>query len=242
MSRVDVLGVAIDDLSVPEAVGHALCLLDGRSAAYVVTPNPEIVMEARRNAALREALGKAALVLPDGVGLIYASRILGMPLRNRTPGIDFASALFARMAEQGKSVYLLGAKPGVAALAGERLAERFPGLVVTGFHDGYFDEDENDLVLEEINAAAPDLLLVCLGSPKQEIWMKQNASRLNVGLMAGLGGALDVYAGVVERAPRRWRELGLEWLYRLIKEPKRITRMVKLPKILLAAIWKRIEG
>ena len=242
MNRIDVLGVEFDDMDIVEAVELAMGFMEERRCAYAVTPNPEIVLECRKNRRLAAAVRAADMVLPDGVGVIYASRILGTPIKNRLPGIDFASALMARMSECGKKVFLLGAKTGVAELAAERLTERYPGLEVCGVNDGYFEEEDNELVLEKINAQSPDLILVCLGAPKQEIWMKNNAELLNAGLMIGLGGALDVYAGVVERAPRKWRKLGLEWLYRLIKEPRRIKRMIKLPGILFPALWRRIGG
>ena len=145
-----------------------------------------------------------------------------------------------QMGREGKRVFLLGAKPGVADAAGEKLRERFPGLVIAGTNDGYFQDD--DPVVEKINAVQPDLLLVCLGAPKQELWMQRNAPRLRVGLMAGLGGSLDVFAGNVKRAPKFFQKLGLEWFYRLIKEPKRIGRMMKLPKFLLAAIGRKLRG
>lgn len=176
----------------------------------------------------------------DGIGVIYGAKILGTPLRAKLPGIDFAAALMTQMGREGKSVFLLGAKPGVADAAGEKLRERFPGLVIAGTNDGYFQDD--DPVVEKINAVQPDLLLVCLGAPKQELWMQRNAPRLRVGLMAGLGGSLDVFAGNVKRAPKFFQKLGLEWFYRLIKEPKRIGRMMKLPKFLFAAIGRRLRG
>ena len=236
MNRIDVLGVEFDDMDIVEAVELAMGFMEERRCAYAVTPNPEIVLACRKNRKLAAAVRSADMVLADGVGVIYASRILGMPIKNRLPGIDFASALMARMSECGKKVFLLGAKAGVAELAAERLTERYPGLDVCGVNDGYVAQEDNELVLEKINSQSPDLILVCLGAPKQEIWMKNNAELLNAGLMIGLGGALDVYAGVVERAPRKWRSMGLEWLYRLIKEPRRIKRMI------FAALWRRIGG
>jgi len=242
MNQKEILGIRFDDIGIPEAVDWALEQMGARRGVYAVTPNPEIVLEARKNAALKDAIDGASLTLPDGVGVVYASRILGSGLENRVPGIDFASSLMERMARQGKSVYLLGAKPGVAELAAEKLCDRFPGLTAAGCRDGYFSEEETEAVLDGVNAASPDLLLVCLGSPKQELWMAANAARAHVGLMAGLGGALDVYAGLAGRAPQKWRELGLEWLYRLIKEPKRIKRMIRLPGILTAAVREKIGG
>lgn len=232
------LGVSFDDLSLNAAVDRAMALMEEHRSAYMVTPNPEIVIESWKNKELAAAIENAALVLPDGIGVVKAAKILGTPLTERVPGIDTASGIFERMAEQGKSAFLLGAKPGVAEKAAEFLLNKYDGLVICGTHDGYFKDD--DPVVEQINAARPDFLLVCLGYPKQELWMRNNAPRLNVGLMAGLGGSLDVFAGVVDRAPEKWQRLGLEWLYRCVKEPKRIKRIARLPLFLVKAAAKRI--
>lgn len=233
MSRIDVLGVSFDDLTMDEAVEIALGFMQERRACYACTPNPEIVMAAKGDAALRAALSGAELVLADGVGITKAAAMLGTPLKSRVPGIDFASNVISRLAQRGGSVYLLGAKPLVAEAAAEKLTQTYPGIVIAGTNDGYFTDDAP--VIEKINAASPDFLMVCLGSPKQELWMSANAGRLSCGLMAGLGGSLDVLAGNVQRAPETWRRLGLEWLYRMIKEPKRLGRVMKLPAFVLEA-------
>lgn len=233
MSRIDVLGVSFDDLTMDEAVEIALGFMQERRACYACTPNPEIVMAAKGDAALRAALSGAELVLADGVGITKAAAMLGTPLKSRVPGIDFASNVISRLAQRGGSVYLLGAKPLVAEVAAEKLTQTYPGIVIAGTNDGYFTDDAP--VIEKINAASPDFLMVCLGSPKQELWMSANAGRLSCGLMAGLGGSLDVLAGNVQRAPETWRRLGLEWLYRVIKEPKRLGRVMKLPAFVLEA-------
>lgn len=233
MSRIDVLGVSFDDLTMDEAVEIALGFMQERRACYACTPNPEIVMAAKGDAALRAALSGAELVLADGVGITKAAAMLGTPIKSRVPGIDFASNVISRLAERGGSVYLLGAKPLVAEAAAEKLTQTYPGIVIAGTNDGYFTDDAP--VIEKINAASPDFLMVCLGSPKQELWMSANAGRLSCGLMAGLGGSLDVLAGNVQRAPESWRRLGLEWLYRVIKEPKRLGRVMKLPAFVLEA-------
>ena len=233
MSRIDVLGVSFDDLTMDEAVEIALGFMQERRACYACTPNPEIVMAAKGDASLRAALSGAELVLADGVGITKAAAMLGTPLKSRVPGIDFASNVISRLAERGGSVYLLGAKPLVAEAAAEKLTQTYPGIVIAGTNDGYFTDDAP--VIEKINAASPDFLMVCLGSPKQELWMSANAGRLSCGLMAGLGGSLDVLAGNVQRAPETWRRLGLEWLYRVIKEPKRLGRVMKLPAFVLEA-------
>ena len=235
--KIDVLGVEFDNLSMDEAVGRAWDLMRERRAAYVVTPNPEIVMVCREDPEARAAVAGAALTIPDGIGVIYGAKIQKTPLKEKVPGIDFTCRLFERMAAEGKRVFLFGSKPGVAEKARDNLAERYPGLEFVGVNDGYFKDDGP--VVEKINAAAPDLVLVCLGAPKQEKWMHVNAPRLDVGLMIGAGGSLDVFAGTVERAPEKWQKAGLEWLYRLTKEPKRIGRMMKLPQFLLCVMFKK---
>ena len=238
--RINVLGVGFDDLTLDEAVDRAFELIGQRRGAYAVTPNPEIVQLCRSDETAREAVNNADLVLADGIGIIKAASILGTPLKDRVPGIDFAQAMFARLAQTGGTVFLFGARPGVAQLAAEKLSERFAGLRIVGTNDGYFDDDAP--IIEKINSAKPDFLLVCLGAPKQEKWMLENRASLDVGLMAGLGGSLDVFSGTVRRAPEAWRKMGLEWLYRLLKEPRRIGRMAKLPLFLVDAAADRLGG
>lgn len=238
--RTDILGAGFDDLTIQQAVSRAGDILQSGEKSYIVTPNPEIVWMCRRREDLREAVNGAGLVLPDGIGIIIAARILGTPLHNgRVTGIDFSLNLFRYMAERRGSVFLLGSKPGIAEEAGNRIASEYPGLIIAGASDGYFTNDEP--VIAQINDANPDLLLVCLGFPKQELWMAANLERLNVKLCAGLGGSIDVFAGAVKRAPAFFRKLGLEWLYRLILQPWRIKRMIKLPLFVLLAVWTRIR-
>ncbi|WP_298023880.1 WecB/TagA/CpsF family glycosyltransferase [uncultured Dysosmobacter sp.] len=229
--RIDVLGVGFDNVTMAEAVDRALALLHGEGTHYVVTPNPEIVEVCRENLAAKIAVNEADLVLPDGIGVIKGAAMLGTPLKEKTPGIEFAGHLLERMAEEGLSLYLLGAKPGVAEAAAKNLAERYPGLVIAGTHDGYFKEDAP--VAEAIRQSGADVVFVCLGAPKQELWMRKNGPATGARLLCGLGGSLDVFAGVVERAPKFWSDHGLEWFYRLCKEPRRIGRMMKLPLFLV---------
>ena len=235
--RIDVLGVGFDNLTMAEAVERGMELVRSPGAHYVVTPNPEIVEVCREDRSAQAAVNGADLVLADGVGVIKGAAMLGTPLKERTPGIEFAAHLMDRLAEEGRSLYLLGAKPGVAEQAAAKLEAAHPGLRIAGTHDGYFKEDGP--VVEDIRKAGADVVFVCLGFPKQEYWMVKNGPATGARLLAGLGGSLDVFAGVVERAPESWQRLGLEWLYRLTREPKRIGRMARLPLFLAAALGER---
>ncbi len=229
--RVDVLGVGFDNMTMEEAVAHGFQLLHQEGAHYVVTPNPEIVEVCRENAAAKAAVNGADLVLPDGIGVVKGAAMLGTPLKTKVPGIEFAGHLMEKMADEGMSLYLLGAKPGVAETAAKKLSEKCSGLRIAGFHDGYFQEDGP--IVADIRQSGADCVFVCLGAPKQELWMVKNGPATGARLLCGLGGSLDVFAGVVERAPKFWCDHGLEWFYRLCKEPRRIGRMMKLPLFLV---------
>ncbi|HWS43472.1 MAG TPA: WecB/TagA/CpsF family glycosyltransferase [Pseudoflavonifractor sp.] len=238
--RIDVLGVGVDSLTGGEAVARAAELAAGDKFSYAVTPNPEFILLAKKNAAFRAALNAADLVVADGIGVVKAAKILGRPLKAKVPGIDLAEGLCGALAKSGGRLFLLGAKPGVAQAAREKLREKYPGLTICGVHDGYFKEDGP--VIEEIRASAADVVFVCLGAPRQELWMAQHGPETGARLMLGLGGSLDVFAGTVERAPEGWQRLGLEWLHRLLKEPRRIGRMAKLPLVLVDAAACRLRG
>ncbi len=229
--RIDVLGVGFDNITMDQAVAEGIRLINTPGAHYVVTPNPEIVEICRENQEVRDVVNGADLVLADGIGVIYGAKMLGTPLKQRMPGIDFAQALMAAMARDGKKLFLLGAKPGYADEAAHRLRMRYPGLEIVGTHDGYFKEDGP--VVEAIRDSGADVVFVCLGAPKQELWMAKNKEATGAHLLIGLGGCLDVFSGNVQRAPEVYQKLGLEWLHRLVKDPKRIGRMMKLPLFLV---------
>ena len=235
--KTEILGVHFDDLTREEAAREGARLLAEDKFHYVVTPNPEFILAVEKDPAFLDVLNSADLVLADGVGVVYSAKILGRPLKGRVPGIEFAADMLACLNEMGGRLYLLGAKPGVAEAAAARLEARCPGLTICGVHDGYFREDGP--VVEDIRKSGADVVFVCLGFPKQEYWMKKNGPATGARLLAGLGGSLDVFAGVVERAPESWQRLGLEWLYRLTREPQRIGRMARLPLFLAAALGER---
>ena len=238
--RIDVMGVGFDNVTMDEALERAKTLLAQPGPAYCVTPNAEIVYEAMHDEAFRAILNGAALVLPDGAGTVLGAKLLGTPLKQKVAGIDFSANLLGILAETGKRLYLLGGKPGIAEKAAENMIKKHPGLCICGTADGYFRDEAP--VIERINAAKPDALFVCLGAPKQEIFMHAHCADLAVPLMIGLGGSLDGFAGTVKRAPDWMIRLQLEWLYRLIKEPKRIGRMMRLPKFVLAVLARRLRG
>ena len=229
--RINVLGVGFDNVTMAEATARGRELLEAEGAHYVVTPNPEIVETCRADAEAMAAVNGADLVLPDGVGVIYGAKMLKTPLKERVPGIEFGTAMIEYCAKSGKSVYLLGAKPGVAEQAAENLKERFAGLRIAGTHDGYFKDDAEAAAW--IKDSGADMALICLGAPKQEKFMAKYGEATGAKLLLGLGGSLDVFAGVARRAPEFYVRHNLEWFYRLVKNPSRIGRMMKLPLFLV---------
>ena len=238
--KTDVLGVLYDNVTMQEALERGAALLEADAPAYCVTPNAEMAYEALHDEAFRAVLNGASLVLPDGAGVVLGAKILKTPLKQKVAGIEFAQNLLPILEENGKRLFLLGSKPGVAELAAEKMLQKHPKLCVCGTMDGYFKDDSE--AVARINAARADVVFVCLGAPKQEYFMQKHAPELNVRLMIGLGGTLDGIAGTVKRAPRWMIRLQLEWLYRLIKQPSRLGRMMRLPKFVFAAIKKRMKG
>lgn len=240
LMKTSIMGLQFDNVTMAEALEKAEQMLTADSARYIVTPNAEIAYEAMHDAELRALINGAAMVLPDGAGVVLASKILGKKLKQKVAGVDFADGLLSVLEKAGKTLYLLGSKPGIGELAAEKMLQKHPNLHICGIADGYFKDEAP--VVEKINASGADVLFVCLGAPKQEQFMKRHQNELNVRIMIGLGGSLDSFAGTVKRAPKWMIRLSLEWLYRLIKEPKRFKRMLRLPKYLLAVMAERIRG
>lgn len=237
--KVNILGVKIDKVNIDDASDIIMGFVNGDGDVKAVyTPNSEIVMQGYRSKEIRDVLNDAALLTADGIGVVYASRILKDPIAERCAGFDVACSLLDKMGKAGKSVYLFGSKPGVAEIAAENICSRFPGIVISGCADGYFDDEKEKKIIEDINSKSPDVLFVCLGAPKQEQWIHRHKKHLNCKVCMGLGGSLDVFAGTVERAPEFYQKHGIEWLYRLVKQPKRFFRMLDLPKFALTVLFK----
>lgn len=235
--RNEILGVGFDNLTMAEATAKGQAFLAEAGAHYVVTPNPEIVEICRKNPMAMQAVNGADLVLPDGIGVIYGAKILGKPLKEKIPGIEFGTAMLEYCARSGKRVFLLGAKPGVAEEAARRLREKYPELLICGTGDGYFKDEAAPA--QAMREAQTDMALVCLGAPKQELWMRKYGEASGARLLMGLGGSLDVFAGVAQRAPECFVKHDLEWLYRLIRNPSRVGRMSRLPLFLIHVIGGR---
>lgn len=241
---IEVRGIPIHNVTLDEAFTTVASYIDTDTFHTVFTPNAEIVQQCIEEPALANLIKTADFIIPDGAGVVLASKILGTPLKAKTPGCELGERIIKESGSRGWRVYFLGGKPGVAALAEEKLREKYPDFKTVGMHDGYFQKEgaENEQVLREINDAAPNILFVCLGVPTQETWIAANRSKLpTVRVALGLGGSLDSYAGVVKRAPNIFIRLNLEWFYRLCKQPSRIGRMMKLPKFLFGTILYRIR-
>lgn len=238
--KTEILGVQYDNVTMQEALAQARTLLGAQTSTYCVTPNAEMAYDALKDPAFRALLNGAGLVLPDGAGVVLAAKLLRRPLRQKVAGVEFAQQLLAVMEETGSRLYLLGGKPGVAELAAEKIRTAHPRLCICGLADGYFQDEA--AAVAQVRAAAPDVVFVCLGSPKQEQFMQRHCDTIQARLLIGLGGTLDALAGTVKRAPRWMIRLQLEWLYRLLRQPSRFRRMLRLPKYLCAALRARMKG
>jgi len=224
-ARIEILDVPVDAVDMTGALDF-LCdhIATGTGCATVFAVNPEKVMRARKDPGLRRLLASATLLIPDGIGVVLAARWLGLGRFARVPGSELMPNLCERAAARGYGVFLFGARPEVNEAAAAALVERYPGLVVAGRQDGYVEDAAMPALVERINASGAAILFVALGSPRQEAWMHAHAPALKVKVAQGVGGTFDVIAGRVNRAPPLFLSLNLEWLYRLLREPRRIWR------------------
>ncbi|MER3401296.1 MAG: acetylglucosaminyldiphospho-UDP acetyl-beta-D-mannosaminyltransferase [Thermoflexus sp.] len=234
-----ILGVRVHDVTMAEALERVAAFLAAGGPHQICTVNPEFVMHARRDPAFFQVLEQADLNVPDGVGLLWAGRVLGQPLRERVPGVELMEAIAARAAQEGWRLFLLGAAPGVAERAAETLRRRYPGLPVVGTFAGSPRPEEAPAILARLRQARPDVLFVAYGAPRQDLWIARYQPDLQIPVAMGVGGAFDFLAGVVPRAPRWMREAGLEWLYRLLRQPWRWRRMRVLPRFVLDVLRAR---
>jgi len=239
MSKVSILGVDIDNLDIKEAVAEIeVCVREGEPD-LIVTANPEIIMLARQDEEFSRCLERARMITADGIGVVIAARLLGKPVKQRVAGIDLVTALFALGAKKGLTFYFVGARPGVAEKAARKVRSDYPGIQIIGVHHGFFRDDSE--LLRDIAAQKPDILLAALGMGKQEKWILDRVSEVGVPVSIGVGGSFDVFAGEAKRAPAWMCNTGLEWLYRLLKQPSRLGRMLQLPRFLLLILLSRLK-
>jgi len=233
---VDILGIRVDNVNYAEAVARIEGFVRSGAPHQVVTVNPEFIVSAQSDAAFRAVLNTASLAIPDGFGLLWAAILLGAPLKERVAGSDIVPGIAALAAQRGYRLFLLGAAPGVAKEAGQRLRDQNPGLIIAGTYAGSPALEEERTIVSLIQSAAPHILLVAYGAPQQDLWIARNLTRLNVPVAMGVGGTFDFIAGQAVRAPLWMRRAGLEWLHRLWHEPWRWRRMLALPKFIALVI------
>lgn len=235
---VKILGVPVHPLTMNESVAVLEDKLQKKEQAFVVTANAEIIMMCQQDKEYNNIVSeKADLVLPDGAGAVWAGRYLGNEVPERVAGFDLYNQLLKLSADKGYKAYFFGGAPGVAEAAKNKAEELYPGVQIVGCRNGYFTEAEEENIIKEINDAAPDMLFVALGAPKQEKWLVKYRNQLKPRVLMGIGGSFDVLAGKMERAPKWMQEASLEWAFRLYKQPSRFMRMLALPKFVLKVIF-----
>jgi N-acetylglucosaminyldiphosphoundecaprenol N-acetyl-beta-D-mannosaminyltransferase len=231
--KIDILGVKVDSVTMAQAVAQVEGYMDERKNVLIATANAEMIMRATHDEELKNILNDAALVVPDGAGTVWAAHHLGYEMPERVAGFDLAQELMRIAPSKKQKVFFFGSAPGVAEKAKAKAEELYPGIEIVGTRDGYFKPEDEPAIIEEIKAAQPDLLLAALGVPKQEKWLNAHLKELGVPVAIGVGGTLDVMAGVMKRAPYWMQKAKLEWLFRGLLQPKRAGRLMALPKFVL---------
>lgn len=240
--RIEILGVPVDCLTMDRTIELADAALTGDVAQSVIAVNPEKVMRAHVDAGLRGQLHRTAVLIPDGIGVVAAARMLGLGSFDRVPGSELMPKLCELAVRTGRRVFLFGATPEVNARTAKVLSERYRGLKIAGAQHGYLKDDEIPGLIDRINRSKTDIVFVALGSPKQEAWIDRHLPQMNVKVCQGVGGTFDVIAGHVKRAPAAFRAVHLEWFYRLAADPNRLARQTALPKFVFQVFKQRVTG
>lgn len=240
--RIDIIGVPVDCLTMEQALEWVDAMAGWGGPRMVIAVNPEKVMRARKDPALLGVIQRAGLLIPDGIGIVFAARLLRLGVMERVPGSELMPAICERAARDGHKIFLFGATPEVNQRAATVLRDRFPGIRIVGTRHGYVTERGMAAVLQQINDSQADVLFVALGSPAQELWMDRYLPRLRVKICQGVGGTFDVLSGKVKRAPPLFRTMHLEWFYRLVLNPARLLRQSALPLFALQVLRKRVAG
>ena len=236
---MEILGVPVTPFSMAQAVTYLMDRVAAGQKTQVVTANAEIIMMGRNDAMFLDLLQHADLVLPDGAGTVWAGRKLGYQVPERVAGYDLFLEILKYAAEHGEKIFLFGSAPGIADAAKAEAEKRFPGVQIVGTRNGYFKKEDEPEILAQINGSGAQILFAALGAPKQEYWLRDHRADLKPSLCMGLGGSFDVLAGHVERAPKWMQDASLEWLFRLLKQPSRLGRMMALPKFVMAVLEEK---
>jgi N-acetylglucosaminyldiphosphoundecaprenol N-acetyl-beta-D-mannosaminyltransferase len=243
MSRTQILSIGVDPVTMDEAVARCVAYVHGDTPRLVVTPNAEIAYATGQNQALRAVIDRADLVIADGIGVVLAARLLGTPVPEKVAGADLSAHLLGALSREGHGrIYLLGARPAVVAEAARRIGERFPGLQVVGYRDGYFTSAEEPAVIQAIRDANVDVLFVGMGAPRQEFWLSEHLVELGAKVSIGCGGTIDVWAGAAKRAPQWMIKANLEWLYRIVKFGRYGRSLPPLLKFMATVAVRRLRG
>ncbi len=237
--NIKILDIRVDKLTKKQALAEFERLLDTEGCSLIVTLNAEMVEKASREPQLAKIINTADMVIPDGVGLLYASKIKGEPIEEKVAGVEFAESAIEVCAGKGRKVFLLGGKPGIAQIAAEKLCEKYPDLLIAGTRDGYFKPEEEDEIVRRINESGADFLCVGMGFPRQELFIDRRRGQLAAKIAVGVGGSLDIWSGTLKRAPQFFLDNGLEWLYRMVQEPWRFKRLPALSAFLIKSAFRR---
>ena len=238
---IKILGVPIDNITKEEAGKITLDLVrtSNKSCKMIFAPNTEFIMKAQKDKEFFDILKTAKLATPDSVGIMWGAKMQGKKFKARIPGQAYFRKIIELSDKEGLTVYLLGGMPGIVEKAKENLLKIYPNAKIVGIHNGFFDKEEEEKIIKEINELQPNMLFVATGHPRQEKWIYNNRHRLKVDVAAGQGGTYDYEAGRIKRAPKLVQKLGIEWLWRLVIEPSRIVRMMALPKYVLKLVFKK---
>lgn len=235
--KTNILNINFDVIQIDDATQKLINAIENNEKCFVVTPNPEIVMIAQKDLELKKIINSADLVIADGIGIVLASKFNKIKIKNRVAGYDLVQKFFSM--SKNYKIYFLGSSSQIIELAKKNMQEKFKNINIVGAHNGFFDNEEE--IINQINLLNPDVLLVGMGAPKQEKWIYKYKDKLNAKVFIGIGGSFDVMSGKIKRAPTIFQKLDLEWLYRLIKQPKRFWRMLALPKFLIAVLLKKFS-
>lgn len=240
-NKVRILGIDVDNINVEEAgeITKQLIINSNKNCKVIVAPNTEFIMMAQKDEEFYNILRGADLATPDSVGVMIGGKLQKKPLKQRIPGQMYFRKVLEVGEKEGWTFYLLGGKGDVPALATENLKKIYPNIKIVGYHEGFFEKDSEEKVIEEINKLQPNVLFVAMGAPIQEKWIEKNKTKLKVDVAAGQGGTFDYEAGKIKRAPIIFQKLGIEWFWRLILQPSRIFRMIVLPIYLMKIVFKK---